>query len=388
MNPSGPKIMIVAGETSGDRHAAKLAAAINVLRPDVSMFGAAGPRMRETGVDPVVAADELSVVGILEIAGALPMFLGAFRKLVRAADERKPDVAVLVDFPEFNLKLAKSLNKRGIPVVYYISPQLWAWRKYRIRTIRKYVDLVLAILPFEKEWYRRQGIGHVEYVGSPLAREIHPDRLREEFCADHGIDDKKPIVALLPGSRRKEIQRILPVLLMTVAQMAEQRPQLQFVLALAEERHSETVETIVSDLSKTGVTLPPMTAVYGETYDALSAADVAAVTSGTATLETGVIGTPMAVVYKTSAVNYKILRPLIDVEHFGLINLIAGERVANELIQDDFTPETLAVELGRLLVPEVNAEVRGSLRVAAEKLGHGGASQRAAEAVVRFLRDA
>jgi lipid-A-disaccharide synthase len=224
MTASGPKIMIVAGETSGDRHGAKLAAELLSLKPDASLFGSAGPRMREAGVDAVVAADDLSVVGILEIAGSLPMFLSAFRKLAKAADERKPDVAVLIDFPEFNLKLARSLKKRGIKVVYYISPQLWAWRKYRIRTIRRYVDLVLTILPFEKEWYREQGIEHVEYVGSPLAREIHADRTRVKFCEDHRIDPERPIAALLPGSRGKEIQRILPVMLNAAELMASEMP--------------------------------------------------------------------------------------------------------------------------------------------------------------------
>lgn len=384
MERSGPKIMIVAGETSGDRHAAKLAAELLAMAPGADLFGAAGPRMRGTGVNPIVAADELSIVGILEIGSALPMFLRAYRDLVRAAEARRPDVAVLVDFPEFNLKLARSLSRRGIKVVYYISPQLWAWRKYRIRTIRKYVDLVLAILPFEKDWYTRQGIEHVEYVGSPLAREIHPDRAGDEFCSQHVLDPTRPIVALLPGSRSKEIQKILPVMLNSVSLMAKRDARMQFVIALAEERHRAAVEKILSGAAKRAGELPQISIVVGETYDALNAADAAAVTSGTATLETGVIGTPMAIVYKTSAINYKLLRPLIDVEHFGLINLIAGERVAAELIQGDLTPETLSAELFRLLEPETNAEVRTALAAAAEKLGHGGASKRAAEAILRI----
>lgn len=384
MERSGPRIMIVAGETSGDRHAAKLAAELLALAPGADLFGAAGPRMREAGVDAIVAADELSVVGILEIGSALPMFLRAYRDLVRAADSRKPDVAVLVDFPEFNLKLARSLSRRGIKVVYYISPQLWAWRKYRVRTIRKYVDLVLAILPFEKDWYTRQGIEHVEYVGSPLAREIHPERAGDEFCSQHVLDPTRPIVALLPGSRSKEIQKILPVMRDSVSLMGKRDPRMQFVIALAEERHRPAVEKILSEAAKSAAELPQISIVVGETYDALNAADAAAVTSGTATLETGVIGTPMAIVYKTSAINYKLLRPLIDVEHFGLINLIAGERVAAELIQGDLTPETLSAELFRLLEPETNAEVRRALAAAAEKLGHGGASKRAAEAILRI----
>jgi lipid-A-disaccharide synthase len=372
--------MINAGEASGDTHAAKL---VNALRgtdqaSSLLFFGAAGPKMRAAGVEAVVESDGLSIVGLFEIGKALPMFLNAFRRLKDAAIERKPDVAILVDFPDFNMKLAKALKKQGITVVYYISPQLWAWRKYRISTIRKYVDLVISILPFEKDWYAKRGIDHVEYVGSPLAREVHPDVSKEEFCAKHGIDSARPIISLLPGSRHTEISRILPDLLRAAEQMRERDGELQFLAALPKGK----LEKI------TGSYRDPVSWLYwieGETYDALNASDAAAITSGTATLEAGIIGTPMAIVYKTSATNYRLLRPLIDVEHFGLINLIAGERVANEFIQDDFTPETLSTELFRLLKPNENARVRGRLQTAADKLGHGGASKRAAEAILRLI---
>jgi lipid-A-disaccharide synthase len=361
--------MINAGEASGDTHAAKL---VNALRgtdqaSSLLFFGAAGPKMRAAGVEAVVESDGLSIVGLFEIGKALPMFLNAFRRLKDAAIERKPDVAILVDFPDFNMKLAKALKK-----------QLWAWRKYRISTIRKYVDLVISILPFEKDWYAKRGIDHVEYVGSPLAREVHPDVSKEEFCAKHGIDSARPIISLLPGSRHTEISRILPDLLRAAEQMRERDGELQFLAALPKGK----LEKI------TGSYRDPVSWLYwieGETYDALNASDAAAITSGTATLEAGIIGTPMAIVYKTSATNYRLLRPLIDVEHFGLINLIAGERVANEFIQDDFTPETLSTELFRLLKPNENARVRGRLQTAADKLGHGGASKRAAEAILRLI---
>ena len=373
-------VMIVAGEASGDLHAAKLVNAIRELARgrDVLFFGAAGPLMREAGVEAIVEADGLSIVGLLEIGRALPMFLRTFSALKKAADERRPDVAVLVDFPDFNLKLAKALKKRGVKVVYYISPQLWAWRKYRIRTIRKAVDLLISILPFEKEWYEKQGFRNVEYVGNPLAMEVHSGVPKEEFCEKHGLDPNRPIIALLPGSRGAEIARILPELIKTAELMRGRSKDLQFVAAISAGKRGK-IESL-------RISLPDrIRVVEGETFDALNAADAAAITSGTATLEAGIIGTPMAIVYKTSAINYKLLRPLITVDHFGLINLIAEKRLAKELIQDDFTPQTLSEELFRLLEPEVNTEFRESLRIAVDKLGHGGASKRAAEAILKVF---
>lgn len=380
--------MIVAGEASGDLHAAKLVKALReeAAGTEIEFFGCAGPRLREAGVEPIVQADDLAIVGLLEIGRALPIFIKAFGRLKRVDRERRPDVAILVDFPDFNLKLARSLKRSGTRVVYYISPQLWAWRKYRLRTIRKYVDLLIAILPFEKDWYAANGIEHVHFVGSPLAMEVHSEVGKEEFCEKHELDANRPIISLLPGSRHKEISRILPVMLESAARIAKAQPDTQFVVPMGTVRAANEARSILSGVngSKTGVTVNAIV-IENETYDALNASDAAAVTSGTATLETGIIGTPLAIVYKTSPINYKLLRPLISVEHFGLINLIAGRRVANELIQDEFTPETLAAEMLRILSSETNANIRSELRTAAEKLGHGGASIRAARAVLDLL---
>lgn len=384
------KIMIVAGEASGDRHAAKLAAAIRGIAGDggVEFFGAAGPHMREAGVTAVVESDYFSVVGLPEIGRALPMFWRAMAALRRAAREKRPDAVILVDFPDFNLKLAKALKKRGLTVIYYISPQIWAWRQYRIRSIRKYVDLMITILPFEKGWYAARGVQAVEYVGSPLAREVHPDTEKDEFCDEMGIDPSRPIVSLLPGSRSREISRILPIMIDAAGRLRRMIPGAQFVVAVSEGRNFEDAQKLVERALKSKAMSGAgefMTVVKNRTYDALKAADAAAVTSGTATLEAGIIGTPMAIVYKTSVLNYTLLRPLILVEHFGLINLIAGERVAAELIQGDFTAESLSGEIAHILRPEENARIRKRLAEAAEKLGHGRASHRAAEAILREI---
>ena len=382
------KIMLVAGEASGDTHGAKLVHAFRSSAPETNFefFGATGEKLREAGVETIVNADNLAIVGLPEIARALPMFWQVFQKLKRAATTRKPDVVILIDFPDFNLKLAKSLKKRGLKIVYYISPQIWAWRKYRINAIRKYVDLVITILPFEKDWYAAQDFSRVEYVGSPLAREIKANLTREEFCSKYALDNKKPVIALLPGSRHKEIVRILPILLETASLMAQKKQDLQFVIALASSRKIEEVEAALGDARRKNRKLPEnLITVQSETLEVLNAADAAAVKSGTTTLETAIIGTPFVIVYKTSAFNWYTLRPLISVEHYGLVNLIAQKRLVKELIQHDFTPETLSAELFRLLEAENNAKMRGALRAVTETLGRGGASNRAAEIILRKL---
>ncbi len=380
--------MIVAGEASGDSHAAKLVYALKEFSPDISFefFGSTGSKMRDAGVETIIEADQLAIMGLPEVAKALPMFWRVFKTLLKEAKNRRPDVVVLVDFPEFNLKLAKSFKKNGLRVVYYISPQLWAWRKYRAKGIEKYVDLLLTILPFEKDWYLEKGIRHVKYIGNPLAGEVKPKLSKEEFCTKHGLDDKRPIIALLAGSRRKEISRILPVLIETAALMATKEPGLQFVNAIAATREISEVEEIIQSVEKKGVRTPKsFLTIKDETYDALEASDAAAVASGTATLETAIIGTPLAVVYKSSVLNWHIFRPMITVEHFGLVNLIAQERLAKELLQYDLTPSALAGELFRLLEPKVNSAMRKELSKVKESLGQKGASARAAEAIISLI---
>lgn len=373
-------IMIVVGESSGDSHAAQLVREMRNAEADTTFefFGSTGPKLRALEVDTVVSADELAVVGIAEIARVFPMFWRAFKDLQKAADERKPDAVILVDFPEFNLKLARALKRKlNTKIIYYISPQIWAWRKYRVRTIRKYVDLLLTILPFEKDWYAKQGVENVEYVGNPLVGKVAFQNEKDAFCAKYGLDAEQPIIALLPGSRRTEIRHILPEMLKTARLMRQDKPNVQFVVAAAEGRAAVISEMLGSEHF--------FTVVENETYDTLNAADAAAVASGTATLETGMIGTPMAIVYKGTEINNKLLRPLISVEHFGLINLIAGERIATELIQQEFTAEVLSCELFSLLEPAKNLEIREKLKAATAKLGSGDASKRAAEAVIREL---
>jgi lipid-A-disaccharide synthase len=381
--PKRYQLMIVAGEPSGDAHAAALIEALKKKSPEVAFdfFGATGPLMRAQGVETVVNSDELAIMGILEVARVLPKFLDAFRTLKQAALQRSPDAVVLVDWPEFNLRLATALHRRGLKIIYYISPQLWAWRPRRISTIKRDIDLLLSILPFETEWFKARGVDHVHFVGHPLAGEVRARFGREEFCRRHDLNPSQPIVSLLPGSRRKELQRILPPMLAAVAKLNAVRPETQCVIVVAPSRTIEETKQIVTQQNGAA----SIKLVQGETHEALAASDAAAVASGTATLEAALLETPMVVVYKESAVNWHTLGRLITVSHYGLVNLVAGKEIARELMQNDLTAEKLAHELLNLLEPTANRTARQQLADMAHKLGDAGASERAADAIRSFL---
>ncbi|HEV7744802.1 MAG TPA: lipid-A-disaccharide synthase [Pyrinomonadaceae bacterium] len=382
------RLMIVAGEASGDAHAAAL---VNALRShseaQLEFFGATGPLMRAAGVESVVRSDDLAILGLIEIGRALPKFWKAYKLLKQAAIEKKPAAVILVDWPDFNLKLARALHREGLKVIYYISPQLWAWRSYRARNIERDVDLLISILPFEQEWYAERGIDQVEFVGHPLAGEVHALSSRAEFCRQMSLDPEAPIISLLPGSRRKELERILPPMLEAAALISVQRPEVQFIVVVAPGRSSDEIRNVIRAQRATPEPLPSCVhIVSGQSREALAASDAAAIASGTATLEAALLGTPMVVVYKESWINWNTLGRLISVDHFGLVNLVAGERVAAELMQDDLNGERLAAELLLLLDEKRNAVVRERLQEVANQLGEGGASQRAAEHILQALQ--
>jgi lipid-A-disaccharide synthase len=268
-----------------------------------------------------------------------------------------------------------------LKVIYYISPQLWAWRPRRINTIKRDIDLLLSILPFEAEWFRSRGVDHVEFVGHPLAGEVKANFGRDEFCRRNDLDPARPIVSFLPGSRRKELQRILPQMLAAIKQLAAVRPDIQSVVVVAPSRTIEETKQIVSQAN--GATSIKL--VQGQTREALFASAAAAIASGTATLEAALLETPMVVVYKESAVNWHTLGRLITVTHYGLVNLVAGKEIAKELMQNDLTAEKLSSELLRLLNPATNKTTRAQLAEVAHKLGEAGASERAAEKILSFL---
>jgi lipid-A-disaccharide synthase len=386
-SPTQHKLMIVAGEPSGDAHAASLVRALREAAPEtqIDFFGATGPLMRAAGVDSIIHSDDLSIMGLLEIGRALPKFWRAFKALKQAAIERKPDAVILVDWPDFNLRLAHSLHRRGLRVIYYISPQLWAWRSYRVKTIKRDVDLLLTILPFERAWYAKRGVTQVEFVGHPLAGEVKTRYGREDFCRSHALDPERPIISLVPGSRHKELHRILPEMLDAAALISDSRSDVQFVVVVAPSRTPDEVRDIIQARTAASPLPEVVRIVDHETREALAASNAAAVASGTVTLESALLGTPMVVVYKESAINWHVLGSLISTEHYGLVNLIAGERIMTELMQNELNGARLAAELLLLLDDQRNHDLRIRLREVAHQLGEGGASRRAAESVLRFL---
>jgi lipid-A-disaccharide synthase len=381
------KLMIVVGEPSGDAHAAALVNALKETATDIDFefFGATGPLMRAAGVDTIINSDSLAIMGIVEVGRVLPRFIRAFRTLKAAAIERSPDAIVLVDWPEFNLRLATSLRRQGFKIVYYISPQLWAWRPRRVNNIKRDVDLLLSILPFEAEWYKARGVEHVEFVGHPLSGEVKAQLTREQFCEKHQLDPTRPIISFLPGSRHKELVRILPPMLDAIETISRERSDVQFVVVLAPSRSHEEAMEIVSKHARAEDLHSQLRLVHHGTREALAASDVAAVASGTATLEAALLGTPMVIVYKESAINWHTLGRLITVEHYGLVNLVAGERLATELMQNDLNGGSLAVELLSLLEPKRNQTMRAELSRISGRLGEAGASRKAATAILEEL---
>ena len=380
--------MLVAGEPSGDAHAAHLVNAMREVAPRVQFefFGSTGSQMRAAGVESIIRADDLAILGLVEIGRALPKFWRAFRQLKHTAIERKPNAVILVDWPDFNLRLARTLHRRGFKVIYYISPQLWAWRAYRASSIRRDVDLLLSILPFEKDWFASRGMLHVEYVGHPLAGEVSAQYEREEFCRRNSLDASRPIIALLPGSRHKEMTRILPPMLDAASLISKERRDIQFVVVVAPNRDPKEAKEIIDTGKYDSELENSLHVIHHETREALAAADAAAVASGTATLEAALLETPMVIVYKESRLNWHTLGRLITAEHYGLVNLIAGRRVVTELMQNELNANRLAKELLDLLDPDRRRSLRIDLREAVRKLGEGGASRRAAQAILDFMR--
>ncbi|MBI3404600.1 MAG: lipid-A-disaccharide synthase [Acidobacteria bacterium] len=371
-----PQILISAGEPSGEMYAARLATAIGA-RKSVQCFGLGGPRMREAGVELLADVSQVSVVGISEVVRRLPAVWKIYRHLADEAAKRKPKLAVLVDFPDFNLRLARRLHASGIPIVYFISPQVWAWRPGRVHLIRRLVRRVLCIFPFEEKFYQDAGVP-VTYVGHPLVDSVHASRTREEFAAKYDLNPKETIVALLPGSRPGEVAHNLPRMIEACHLLQRERPY-QFVVAAAPGMTS----TDLADYARADVQLH---VAEGATYDALGAADAAMVSSGTATVEAALIGTPMTVVYRVSGTTAFLARRLVRTPHFAMVNLIAGRRIVTELIQDEFTPAALAADMKRLLESaKAREEIRAGYAEVRKKLGAGGAIERAAEIVAGML---
>jgi lipid-A-disaccharide synthase len=372
------KILIIAGEASGDLHGANLVKALHEQSPDLKVYGVGSRRMREAGVTMLADASEISVVGATEVLTHIGAIYAVYAKLKRFLREERPDLLVLIDFPDFNILTGKAARKLGIPVLYYISPQVWAWRKGRVKTIAKLVETILVVFPFEVELYRATGVD-VRFVGHPLADVVDSPYTRDEARKQLGLAERRT-VALLPGSRRKEIMHLLPDMLKAAKLLQARFPDVQFVLPVAPTLNRSSVQGYVE---KSGVAV---SMVDGRVYDVLRASDAAIVTSGTATLETGLMAVPMVIVYRASRLTYWIGSLLVNVRNFGLVNIVAGRAVVPELLQDEATPERIAEELGTILAdPEKHRRITEELVRVRTVLGEGGASRRAASAVLELL---
>ena len=378
------RIMISCGEPSGDLYAGALVSEIFHREPAAEVFGFGGQRLAAAGARLVGDFQGLSVTGLTEAIRVIPRSFAMLRRLTAVAREQRPDVFVAIDFPDFNFRLMAALHRLGIPVVYYISPQLWAWRARRMETMKRFVDRVLVIFPFEEELYRRAGIP-VEFVGHPLVDLVRVQQPRAALLREHGLDPEAPTVALLPGSRTNELTRIVPAIAASLPLIRMRVPNVQFMIAAAPNLPDALFVPLLNPHVGAGVGAAFRRPILlrDRTDDVLAAADVVITASGTATVQAALHERPMVVVYRLSPLTYRIGKPFVRVDMYAMANLVAGKRVVPELIQEHLTPERVAAETIRFLTdPELSRRTRDELRQVRERLGGPGASARTAQAVL------
>jgi len=364
---------MVAGEASGDMYGAEVARCLFEKFPDCRIYGLGGQRMRRAGVQLEADISKSAVVGPFEVISSLGTLYRVFRRIAERIETDPPVAAILIDFPDFNLRLAKRLKQAGTPIFYYISPQVWAWREGRVKQIRDLVDKMLVIFPFEEELYRKAGVD-VEFVGHPLIDMVRTTKSKEEFCANYQLDPRKPIVALLPGSRKKEVRFILPTLCKAAELITAERPDAQFVLPMAPGLDRRLIESIIHS--------QPISVLTNETYNAIRYARAAVVASGTATLETALLGTPEVIVYRISPATWFLGKFLLKVRLFGIVNIILGEEVVPELFQEKMTPLAVARMTQRLMDDVwMQSRIRGNYERLRRQLGSGKVAERVAEVV-------
>lgn len=404
------QVLVSAGEASGEMYGAQLIEALRRRDPSLTFFGAGGERMRAAGCEIVVDAKELAVVGITEILSRLPQILGLYRKLIRSADEKRPAIAIVIDSPAFNWRVARQMHKRGIPVVYYVCPQFWAWRQGRVKLLRKYVDKALIIFPFEEKFYRDRGVDAI-FVGHPLADLPLPDVSRADYAAANQLDPAKIWIALMPGSRRKEVRMNLPTILEAAGRMQMQarggqanrggssvnssgpdalspgasKPQYEFLMPVARTLEASFLEQLIAAHAGTtsernSIHLVP------EALPALYHSRAGIVASGTATVEAALMGTPFVMVYRVSPLTYALGKPRVKVPYFAMVNLIAQEEVVPELVQDKFTVGNITSEMEKI-VPDGEPRTRMIERLSTvrERLRHVNGTVHPAEAAAEII---
>ena len=371
-------ILISAGEASGDLYAALLVAELRSHWPDAHFFGCTGPRMRAAGVETVVNAASLAVVGLVEVVSHIPRIYGEYRKLLASARQVRPEFAILTDSPDFHLRLARRLRRQGIPVIYLVAPQVWAWRKGRLPLMRRTLRHILCIFPFEEEFFRNHGL-HATYVGHPLAGLVKPSLSRAEFFRKHRIPPGRPLISVLPGSRRGEASRHLPALLDAVERLYRDQAA-SFILPAS--------ATTGAGFFQERIGRVPIQVIEGENWDSIAHADLALAASGTVTVEAALLGTPMVTFYRVTALSWLMGRMLVRVPFYSMVNLIAGRAVVPELMQSRMTGERLAAEALRLLRDDAaRARMRSGLAEVAGKLSGPGQPMARASAIIQDLME-
>jgi len=375
----GKRVFIIAGEASGDVHGANLVKAMAAADPSLSFRGVGGRELREAGVQLLWDAAEVAVVGLLEVARHLLTIARAFRLAINTLRIWQPHLLILIDYPDFNLLVARKAKQLGIPVMYYISPQVWAWRSGRVKTIRRCVDRMVVLFPFEETLYREAGVP-VSFVGHPFLDAVTV-RDREQLGRRLGVSlGGRPLVGLLPGSRQNEVRALLPIMLEAAASLVRRMPHAHFLLPLASTIRADQVRPLLQGRDL------PLTVMEGRTHEAIQACELIVAASGSVTLEAAILGTPLVVVYKVHRLSYEVGRRLIRVKHIGLVNLVAGETVAPELIQEQVTAEGVVKEvMGILEDPGRQGWIRSRLEEVRRRLGSPGASFRAAEIALSLL---
>lgn len=373
------RIMIVAGEASGDLHGSNLVREALKIDSGLAFFGIGGSRMRAAGVDAIIDSSEIAVVGLVEVAAHFPVIYRAYTAMARMLKSDPPDLLILIDYPDFNLRLAKVAKKAGVKVLYYISPQVWAWRVGRVKKIARLVDHMAVVFPFEAPFYEREG-APVTFVGHPLVDTVFPEMGRQEAALSFGLDPGKRTVGLFPGSRRNEIKNLLPVILDAARLLKGRFPDIQFVLPLASSLDHSDIDP---HISSSGLDIK---VVEGRGYDVIQVCDAIITVSGTVTMEIALMAVPMVIIYRVSPLTYAVGKRLIKVDHIGICNIVAGERVVKELIQHDARPENIAQEITRILEDGVYAAgIREKLAGVREKLGSGGGSANVARLAIEMI---
>ncbi|MGH8548783.1 MAG: lipid-A-disaccharide synthase [Methylococcales bacterium] len=381
MNHNPPAVMLVAGEASGDQHAANLFLELQEQLPGVRGFGMGGANMRKAGIDVRYDSSEIAVIGLDGLIRRYPTIRKALRFMQKMVCDEQPDLLICVDYKEFNFRLARHAKASGVKVLFYVSPQFWAWRPGRVKKYGRVVDHMAVIFPFEVAFYEAHRIP-VSFVGHPLADAVHPSMTKAEALDQLNLDDSKPIVGLLPGSRAGEIKRLLPVMMRASGKLREKFPGIQFVLVQATSVNDSQIAGILKPLD------PDLRIIKGRLYDAIQCCDAVITSSGTVTLEVALLGVPMVITYKVTPITYLIGRLLVNIPFIGLPNIISGRKIVEELIQHRATPDAIANEVDKILSDaEYAAQMSRNLDRVRERLGDGGGMERLAKVAVGMLKE-